>query len=89
MSNFGSFEGWSDLIRGALVWLGVADPVASQRDIAAEAEPDRDLHRELLSAWFEVFGDEPIAVRDLVAEAAAPFTFDDPRALRGIVYVTR
>lgn len=31
--RLGSFEGWSDLIRGALMWLGYADPVETQATI--------------------------------------------------------
>jgi putative DNA primase/helicase len=50
-----SFEGWSDTVRSALIWLGKADPVKSME--AAQAEnPERIELSELITAWSSTFG---------------------------------
>ncbi len=36
LKPFGSFEAWSDLVRGALVWLGEPDPCITRKHIAAD-----------------------------------------------------
>jgi putative DNA primase/helicase len=52
-----SFEGWSDIVRSALVWLGLADPVATMETARAE-DPELIALGELLSAWSAAFGSE-------------------------------
>lgn len=47
----GSFEEWSRVVRGAIIWAGgedVADALASQ---TAGADDEAQLHRALLEAW--------------------------------------
>lgn len=45
LPSWGSFETWSDLVRGALVWAGCVDPFATQRKAADELnEPDHEAH---------------------------------------------
>jgi putative DNA primase/helicase len=51
MSAIASFEGWSDLVRSALVWLGCADPALSM-EAAREDDPELSELREVLSVWF-------------------------------------
>ena len=50
-----SFKGWSDTVRSALIWLGMADPVEFMK-IAREEDPELVALRGMLSAWAEVFG---------------------------------
>lgn len=50
--RLGSFQEWSDLIRGALLWLGCADPWAERSDL----DPSTDQLRRLLASWAECFG---------------------------------
>jgi hypothetical protein len=57
LPRLASFEGWSDLVRSALVWLGKADPVASMENARAE-DPERIELSELLEAWVKVMGRE-------------------------------
>ena len=47
---WGSYEGWSDLVRSAVVWAGLADPHASS-DSASEGDEDTAALRTLLAAW--------------------------------------
>lgn len=50
---FGSFDGWSRRIRGALLWLDCADPVVKRQDMDPETAA---LHR-FLGAWWGQFRD--------------------------------
>ncbi|MFK4525724.1 hypothetical protein ABIF90_003705 [Bradyrhizobium japonicum] len=50
-----SFEGWSDTVRSALIWLGQADPVESFETARAE-DPDRVLLLTMMLAWKEAIG---------------------------------
>jgi hypothetical protein len=53
--RLGSYEGWSDTVRSALMWLGEADPVASMDAVRAE-DPDRKELADMLAAWAATFG---------------------------------
>jgi putative DNA primase/helicase len=50
-----SFEGWSDTVRSALIWLGKHDPISSMEASRAE-DPERTRLRALLMAWVHAFG---------------------------------
>jgi putative DNA primase/helicase len=47
-----SFEGWSSTVRGALVWLGEADPVGTN-EVARDEDPTRQKLAAMLGAWPE------------------------------------
>lgn len=47
--RLGSFEAWSDLVRGALIWLGEPDPVMTQNFIVRK-DPVKAMLGALLSA---------------------------------------
>lgn len=51
----GSFEDWSNTVRGALLWLGQADPVSTM-DAARESDPVLTDLRMLMSAWADRIG---------------------------------
>ena len=50
-----SFEGWSDTVRSALIWLGKADCVNSM-ETSREEDPERSELRAMLTAWSEAIG---------------------------------
>jgi Bifunctional DNA primase/polymerase, N-terminal len=50
-----SFEGWSDTVRSALIWLGKEDPVKSM-ELARQEDPELVELAEMLEAWSEVMG---------------------------------
>jgi hypothetical protein len=66
LANYGS---WSDLCRQPLLWLGQPDPAASVFIGLAE-DPERELLGRLLHGWHELFGSDPIMVRDLISRSA-------------------
>jgi hypothetical protein len=54
LAAFGSFEDW-DLVRGALVWLGLPDPATSRLRAKAE-NPEIEELAELVRAWLKGVG---------------------------------
>jgi putative DNA primase/helicase len=50
-----SYEGWSNTVRSALMWLGEADPVASI-DASREEDPERIRRKNMLAAWIDAIG---------------------------------
>lgn len=50
-----SFEGWSDNVRSALVWLGCADPVETV-NVARAEDPELQSLTEFMDAFKEAFG---------------------------------
>ena len=48
-----SFEGWSDTVRSALIWIGREDPVKSM-ELARQEDPELIELAEMLEAWSEV-----------------------------------
>jgi putative DNA primase/helicase len=51
-----SFEGWSDTVRSALIWLGKADPVQSMEAARAE-DPELAELANMLQAWSAAIGE--------------------------------
>ena len=77
-----SFEGWSNLIRSALVWLKMPDPCASM-DLARAEDPIRAAKAAVFHAWQAAIGLEGLghAVSEIVEIADQ---FDE----HGFVYPT-
>jgi hypothetical protein len=75
----GSFEAWSDLVRGTLLWLGEADPVETMAEVRA-SDPETASLRQVMAAWSEAFGSESVTVsRDIKkAMGQARESYDGP-----------
>lgn len=61
-----SFEAWSRLVRSALVWLGRADPVATQEAARADDPGVADL-KALMLTWTQAVGSEARSTKAIVA----------------------
>lgn len=59
------FMPWSNMVRGALRWLGMTDPLKSQRLIETR-DPEREALGAVLAAWWAHFGNKPVTVADLL-----------------------
>ncbi len=68
--SFGRFEQWSDLIRGAIIWLGLADPCDSRKRVE-ENDPHRENLTQLLECWKSIFLNQKITVKQLVKASCA------------------
>lgn len=60
------FNDWSRWVRGALLWLGEADPKESQFEIEAH-DPEREGLLSVLQAWHEHFGSAFVTTKDLLS----------------------
>ncbi|MGZ3348712.1 MAG: hypothetical protein ACXU89_07180 [Xanthobacteraceae bacterium] len=58
LPRLASFEGWSDTVRSALVWLGKANSIQTMENIRAE-DPQRVALSDLLHAWANDHGTGP------------------------------
>ncbi|HXZ14788.1 MAG TPA: hypothetical protein VEH77_02225, partial [Roseiarcus sp.] len=64
----GSFEEWSSLVRGALLWLGCADPVDSM-DAVRTSDPKLSHLRAVAEQWRAVIGPEGVTAADVIKRA--------------------
>jgi phage/plasmid primase-like uncharacterized protein len=62
----GSFERWSQLVRNALMWVGLSDPCATQAEFVA-SDPERLKLSELLTALRKVFCDTRFSASDVLS----------------------
>ncbi|WP_247838569.1 bifunctional DNA primase/polymerase [Bradyrhizobium sp. 200] len=65
LTPFGRFEDWSNLVRGALVWLGEPDPCKTRAFIATDDPEHNDLG-QLLAAIKDNAGDEEHTASELI-----------------------
>ncbi len=54
LKPWGSFEGWSDLVRNTVAWLGLPDPASINQDVAATVNPRGAAEARLLAGLEEV-----------------------------------
>jgi hypothetical protein len=64
----GGFEGWSDLVRNALLWLGEEDPVETIETARAE-DPERQHLEAVVTQWHAVLSDRSVTARTVIEEA--------------------
>lgn len=66
---FGSFEGWSRLVREAVVWLGLPDPCETRSKLAEQSDTTADALGQLIAAWSGADSDaKGIVVSDLLTK---------------------
>ena len=54
LKAWGSFDGWSNLVRQAVVWIGLEDPGATRQELAERSDRDAEQLRELIAGWEEI-----------------------------------
>ena len=54
LPTWGSFEGWSNLVRQAVVWCGQADPGATRTELVEQSDREAIALRELITGWDEL-----------------------------------
>jgi hypothetical protein len=57
LQAWGSFEGWSRMVRGAVVFAGLDDPGETRKALAETSDTDAANVYELLCGWTEMAGD--------------------------------
>lgn len=83
IAQFGRFEEWSDWVRSSLVWLDMADPCTTRKEIE-NSDPVRQSLGNLLTSWYETVGDLSMRVRDIIKRAQEPDNLNLLEALREI-----
>ncbi len=53
LSPWGSYEGWSQLARNAIVWVGLPDPGETREALQTEANQDHEMLEGLVDGWAE------------------------------------
>ncbi len=84
LKPWGSFEGWSNLVRNAVVWCGMPDPGATREELQNTADRGAATLRQLIAGWQEA---DPEG-RGMTVAAALKLLSDHPddyEALRAAV----
>lgn len=68
LAPLGGYEGWSRIVRGAIVWAGGADPCGTMKWLRAD-DPHRAAMLAVYTAWHAVLGPEPITCAEILARA--------------------
>ena len=55
--SLGSFEGWSKVVRNAIVWLGYADPDSNREKIEEAADTTKQALEAIIANWNTLGGD--------------------------------
>lgn len=63
---WGSFEEWSHIVRGALVWVGMPDPLQGRTELVESGDSEIGALERVLIEW-EKFG-KPMLVSDVLTE---------------------
>ncbi|MBK9126299.1 MAG: hypothetical protein IPM13_00655 [Phycisphaerales bacterium] len=73
LKPFGSFEGWSSVVREAVVWIGLPDPCLTRTKLAESADTTTDVLGQLIAAWeqYDTWG-EGIVVSNLLSRLYPP-----------------
>lgn len=66
LDSWGSFEEWSRIIRGALVWVGLPDPIGGRVELIESGDSELGTLERVLIEW-EKLG-KPMLVSDVLSE---------------------
>lgn len=86
MEPWQRFPDWDNLIRAAIVWGGLSDPLMALRQGEA-ADPRRLEHQSVMEAWDAAFGATPTPVRNAIKTANGNTAIDDHRLLDALLDV--
>jgi hypothetical protein len=86
MEPWQRFPEWDRLIRGAIVWAGIPDPLLALRQ-GEKADPRRVEHEAIMQAWLTEFGTHPTSVRTVVKRAKDMALIDEHQLLDALLDV--
>jgi hypothetical protein len=86
MEPWQRFPEWDRLIRAAVVWAGLPDPLLALRQGEAN-DPRRLEHQAVMETWHEAFADKATAVREAVKVAASRALMEDHRLFDALLDV--
>jgi hypothetical protein len=85
LTPMGGFNDW-EWIRGALVWLGCADP-ADTRSTILDNDPEKEELIAVLDLWSRAVGSTPTTVAEINTEADEPTPDGQPWPATKVAYV--
>jgi hypothetical protein len=79
---WGSFEAWSTLVRGALVWAGQPDPGEARDELEHVADHEANVLRDLVAGWAELDpGGKGLTAGEVLGKLeASPSSYEAVRA---------
>lgn len=54
MEPWGSFESWSKLVRGAMLWIDMIDPTITRAELESDSDVGKDMSTALIHGWAEL-----------------------------------
>lgn len=66
---YGSFENWSDLIRGCLSWLGLQDPLVARDEYKKRSDNGTEELKYFYDLWWDIYQGAPVYLSDLKIQA--------------------
>jgi hypothetical protein len=79
MRPMGSYEEWSRVVRGALIWAGQPDVAVTQDDLRDSANEERPDASTLLHTWYAYLGEAPTTLADLLEDVGRTEFVQNPR----------
>ncbi len=69
LKPFGSFEGWSSVVREAVVWVGLPDPCLTRTRLVESADTTGDALGQLIAAWRQYdWSERGVVVSEMLRE---------------------
>lgn len=65
-SGWGSYEGWHNLVRGAVMWAGQPDPEKTRDDLVGSSDPATVAFRALLTTWHGIWNNQRLGAQDVI-----------------------
>ena len=91
LKPWGSFEGWSDLVRAAIVWCGLVDPGETRTELRLTADSEAGSLRQMLMAVAHVDQDQHgLRTSDMLKIATArdqAYATDEVEVMRDAIEV--
>lgn len=83
LPQYGSFEQWSDLVRNAVVWVGMDDPYEARESLEIEADIGYQNLQSVISAWQQCYeGEGKQLMKDVVDSIKKEFDKQSRTAAR-------
>ena len=80
------FPEWDRLVRFPLIWLGAADPLATQRELK-DADPIRQQLASVMTTWHDIYGTSPTTAAELIEAAGRTGQSANPKLAAALVEV--
>lgn len=80
LTPYGSFEGWSSIVREAVVWVGLPDPCLTRTRLADSSDTTTDALTQFITAWEQSDAwKQGLVVSDMLNTLYPPMREDTPR----------